>query len=117
MRQLETQADIHQLVPEFYDKVLQDELLAPFFKRLDFAAHLPQMEKFWRFALLSEDGYKTNVTEKHLQMPLQRPHFERWLALFNATIDELFEGDLAQQAKQRAAVIGWTINSKMNPNS
>jgi hypothetical protein len=39
------------------------------------------------------------------------------LALFNETIDELFEGELAQQAKQRAAVIGWTINSKMNPSN
>jgi hemoglobin len=50
-----------------------------------------------------------------MQMPLQKAHFDRWQALFNQTIDELFEGELAQQAKQRAAVIGWTINAKMNP--
>lgn len=75
------------------------------------------MERFWRFALLSEEGYTTNVTEKHLKMPLQKQHFDRWLALFNETIDELFEGEIAQQAKQRAAVIGWTINSKMNPSN
>lgn len=115
MKQLETAEDIHQLVSEFYDKVLQDEVLAPFFARLDFAAHLPKMEQFWRFALLSETGYTTNVTKKHMQMPLQKAHFDRWQALFNQTIDELFEGELAQQAKQRAAVIGWTINAKMNP--
>jgi hemoglobin len=115
MKQLETAEDIHQLVSGFYDKVLQDEVLAPFFARLDFAAHLPKMEQFWRFALLSEAGYTTNVTEKHMQMPLQKDHFDRWQALFNQTIDELFEGELAQQAKQRAAVIGWTINAKMNP--
>jgi len=30
MKQLENAADIHQLVSVFYDKVLQDELLAPF---------------------------------------------------------------------------------------
>lgn len=117
MKQLETPSDIHQLVSTFYDKVLQDEQLAPFFQKLDFSAHLPQMERFWRFALLSEEGYTTNVTEKHLKMPLQKQHFDRWLALFNETIDELFEGELAQQAKQRAAVIGWTINSKMNPSN
>ena len=117
MKQLESSADIHQLVSTFYNKVLQDAQLAPFFQKLDFSAHLPQMEKFWRFALLSEQGYTTNVTEKHLKMPLQKQHFDRWLALFNETIDELFEGELAQQAKQRAAVIGWTINSKMNPSN
>lgn len=75
------------------------------------------MEQFWRFALLSESGYTTNVTEKHLHMPLKPEHFERWKALFNQTIDELFEGELAYQAKQRAAVIGWTINAKMNPSN
>lgn len=115
MKQLETPADIHQLVTLFYDKVLKDELLAPFFSRLDFIAHLPKMEQFWRFALLSEEGYTTNVTDKHLKMPLEKAHFERWQSLFNQTVDELFEGELAEQAKQRAAVIGWTINSKMNP--
>jgi truncated hemoglobin YjbI len=52
MKQLETPADIHQLVTLFYDKVLKDELLAPFVSRLDFTAHLPKMEQFWRFALL-----------------------------------------------------------------
>ena len=115
MKQLETAEDIHQLVSVFYGKVLQDALLSPFFTRLDFAAHLPKMEQFWRFALLSEAGYTTNVTEKHLKMPLDKGHFDRWQALFNQTIDELFEGEVAKQAKQRAAVIGWTINAKMNP--
>jgi hemoglobin len=116
MKQLQTAEDIHQLVAVFYGKVLADEVLAPFFVRLDFAAHLPKMEQFWRFALLSEAGYTTNVTEKHLKMPLEKVHFDRWQALFNQTIDELFEGELAAQAKQRAALIGWTINSKMNPS-
>lgn len=115
MKQLETADDIHLLVQTFYTKVLQDELLAPFFVRLNFAEHLPKMEQFWRFALLSESGYTTNVTEKHLHMPLQKAHFDRWQALFNQTLDELFEGDLATQAKQRAGLIGWTINAKMNP--
>jgi hemoglobin len=115
MKQLENAEDIHQLISVFYDKVLQDAVLSPFFARLDFAAHLPKMEQFWRFALLSEAGYTTNVTEKHMKMPLEKVHFDRWLALFHQTIDELFEGELAQQAKQRAAVIGWTINAKMNP--
>lgn len=117
MKQLETPADIHQLVTLFYDKVLKDELLAPFFSRLDFTAHLPRMEHFWRFALLSEAGYTTNVTDKHMKMPLDQIHFERWLLLFNQTVDELFEGEIANQAKQRAAVIGWTINAKINPTN
>lgn len=114
MKPLETPEDIHTLVSSFYDKVLEDALLAPFFSKLDFSRHLPQMEHFWRFALLSEAGYTTNVTEKHLHMPLKQVHFDQWLALFKQTVDELFEGELAEQAKQRAAIIGWTIASKMD---
>jgi truncated hemoglobin YjbI len=56
MKQLETAADIHELVETFYGKVLQDQLLAPFFTRLNFAEHLPKMEQFWRFALLFRAG-------------------------------------------------------------
>ena len=116
MHDIQTSGNVHTLVRVFYNKIMADELLSPFFAKLDWDEHLPKMEKFWRFALLSEEGYTTNVTEKHLQMPLKKAHFDRWLALFNQTLDELFEGELASQAKQRATVIGWTINSKMNPN-
>jgi hemoglobin len=74
---------------------------------------MPKMIHFWSFALLNEPGYTTNVVEKHLHMPLQEVHFERWLNLFNETIDEHFSGEIANQAKQRAQLIGWTIKSKM----
>jgi hemoglobin len=46
-------------------------------------------------------------------MPLKEAHFERWLFLFNETIDEHFSGEISNQAKQRAQLIGWTIKSKM----
>ena len=105
--------DIHHLVESFYTKVLKDDELKPFFKDLDFETHLPKMVHFWSFVLLDEPGYTTNVVEKHLNMPLESAHFKRWLQLFNETIDELFEGEKVELAKQRAAVIGWTIESKL----
>jgi hemoglobin len=46
-------------------------------------------------------------------MPLKDVHFERWLNLFNETIDEHFSGEIASQAKQRAQLIGLTIKSKI----
>ena len=54
MKQLETPADIHQLVTLFYDKVLKDELLAHFFSIFIFSSRLPKMEQFCRFSLLSD---------------------------------------------------------------
>jgi hemoglobin len=74
---------------------------------------MPKMIHFWGFALLNEPDYTTNVVEKHLHMPLQEAHFDRWLTLFNETIDEHFSGEIASQAKQRAQLIGWTIKSKI----
>ena len=101
-------------IQPFYDKVWKDTLLAPFFKNLDFEKHLPQIIHFWSFALLDEPGYATNVTEKHLKMRIQKEHFDQWLHLFSKTVNELFSGEKAEMAKQRTAVIGWTIQSKMN---
>lgn len=113
MKEIENAADVHELVHAFYGKVLQDDVLAPFFKGLNLEEHLPKMEFFWRFVLLDESGYTTSVTDKHMHMRLKEEHFKRWLQLFNETIDERFQGEKAEMARQRAALIGWTIQSKM----
>ena len=113
MNDISSKVDISLLVHEFYGKVLKDDQLSPFFMDLDFEVHMPKMIHFWSFALLNEPGYTTNVVEKHLNLPLREVHFERWLNLFNETIDEHFSGEIANQAKQRAQLIGWTIKSKI----
>lgn len=113
MKDITTKEEVGTLVDSFYGKVLQDQLLAPFFDNLDIKVHMPKMIHFWSFVLLSEPGYKTNVTEKHLHMPLKQEHFDRWLSLFKETVDENFVGEQAELAKQRAAIIGWTISEKM----
>jgi dephospho-CoA kinase len=115
-RQLNTREDIELLVQTFYSKLMQDEILIPFFQNLDFSSHLPKMVDFWCFVLIGTTGYTTNVIEKHLHMPLQNDHFDHWINLFNQTLDELFVGENAEMAKQRALVIAWTTKSKMNLN-
>jgi len=112
MKTITTKADVELLVDTFYAAVLKDELLAPFFARLNFAEHLPKMVHFWSFVLLDEPGYITNVTEKHASMKLSKELFDQWVHLFQSTVDKLFEGEKAGLAKQRAAVLGWTMASK-----
>lgn len=112
MKQIETRTDIEFLINVFYDKVVKDDVLSPFFKHLNFDKHLPKMNDFWEFVLLDKAGYKTDVTQKHAHMPLKQEHFDRWLALFNETVDAHFEGEKAELAKQRAFMVGWTIRSK-----
>jgi len=113
-KQLKTREDIELLVQTFYSKVMQDAILAPFFKKLNFSVHLPKMVDFWCFVLIGEIGYTTNVIEKHLNMQLQKEHFDHWINLFNQTLDELFAGENVEIAKQRALVIAWTTKSKLN---
>lgn len=116
MKEIESREDVEFLVSTFYDKVLANEELKPFFKHMDFQAHLPKMIHFWSFVLLDEPNYKTNVTEKHMQMPLKKENFDTWLRLFGETVDEHFVGEKAEMAKQRAFTIAWTISNKMGLN-
>lgn len=117
MPDIKTKSDIEKLVDTFYGKVLKDDVLAPFFRNLNFEKHLPKMVHFWTFVLLDEPGYTTDVTKKHLSMPLNKKHFDHWIQLFNETTDELFEGTNAEKAKQRAFLIRWTIESKMQSDN
>ena len=101
--------DIKQLVDTFYQLVVADDVIGYFFTRvvkLDFDHHLPIMYSFWETVLLAKASYKGNPVVKHVELhqkaPLKEYQFDRWLALWNATIDELFEGKVAEQAKAKA---------------
>lgn len=114
MNDITALSDVALLVDEFYGKVLRDEKLKLFFASLDFEEHKPKMIHFWAFVLLNEGGYRTDVTAKHMHMPLKKEHFDRWIELFNETVDALFSGEKAQLAKERAFLIRWTLESKIS---
>jgi len=105
--------DIIQMVNKFYDKVKVDELLGPVFSHLDWPHHLPIMYDFWSSLLLGDQSYRGNPLQKHLPLPITPEHFNRWLALFNQTIDENFEGEKAEEVKLRALSIATIFQSKM----
>jgi len=100
-----TEADVGNLVNAFYEKIRQDELLADVFNDIiqdNWPAHLSRMTDFWTTILLYTRKYKDDPMPKHLPLPVDKKHFERWLMLFNQTIDELFTGQIAENAKKRA---------------
>ena len=49
----------------------------------------------------------------HQKSPLQAQHFETWLRYFNETVDELFEGEIAFHAKERALSIATVMKIKL----
>lgn len=113
MNDIQTHDDVALLISTFYGKVVKDTVIAHFFKHIDFDRHLPRMIHFWTFVLLDEPGYTTDVTAVHRTMPLEEKDFDAWIRLFNETTDELFSGEKAELAKQRAALIRWTLASKI----
>ncbi|HWL14361.1 MAG TPA: group III truncated hemoglobin [Opitutus sp.] len=116
MRDITTDEDIKLLVDSFYDKVQKDELLNPIFNdvaRVDWAHHLPKMYAFWAGMILGKPGYAGAPWPAHAVLPVNAEHFSRWLELFKATVDELFEGEGATRAKNAAASIAHTFAMRM----
>lgn len=104
--------DIEQLIDLFYTKVKEDEVIGYFFTKvipLNWDTHIPIMVRFWDTVLLGAKSYQGNPMLKHLhinnQEPLLQAHFTRWRLLWEATINEHFEGPVANEAMRRAAIM------------
>jgi len=109
---IDSREDVERLVDTFYDRIRTDDVLGPIFNdvaRVDWAEHLPKMYAFWDAVLFGTAGFKGNPLAVHLQLaeltPLGAREFDRWLALFQANVDGLFSGPVADEAKLRAARI------------
>jgi hemoglobin len=103
-------ADCERLVRAFYERAFADPLIGWLFvdvAQLDLEAHIPRITSFWESALLGARTYGGGAFAPHAALHatvgLQRGHFARWLALWAATVDELFAGQRAELAKAHAA--------------
>lgn len=100
--------DVTLLVHTFYAKVREDALLGPIFEPIiknNWAPHLSRMVDFWSTILLYTRKYKDDPMPKHMQLPVEQRHFDRWLLLFNETLNNLFTGTVTENARLRAASI------------
>lgn len=96
--------DIKNLVDSFYGKVQVDNFIGPIFNEKignNWPEHLGKMYQFWQTILLDQHTYQGRPFPPHAQLPIEQEHFERWLALFEATVDELYKGPIADEAKSR----------------
>jgi hemoglobin len=86
-----TEPEIATLVDTFYAKVRLDPDIGPIFNAIisDWPYHLVLLKDFWSTVLLTTGRYKGDPMMKHLQLPLDPQHFERWLALFAETAHEV----------------------------
>ncbi len=108
-------ADVELLVRRFYQAAIPDPLLGPLFHvaGIDWGVHVPLLRAFWERELLGRPGYAGNVVAAHLPMLdhvcVGDANLDRWVELFDETVDELFTGTVAEHAKQRARQIATAI--------
>jgi hemoglobin len=108
--ELKERADVQLLVETFYVKIRKHAILGPIFNSIitDWDSHLTLLTDFWETQLFLKRKYFGNPVTAHLEVDekmnhtITSEHFGLWLNEWFATIDELFEGDTAWIAKNRA---------------
>lgn len=110
---IKTREDLYLLVSSFYTKVRANETLAPFFASIkDWDEHVERLTNFWQSSLFLKTKYYGNPLEAHVKVDrahghqITEYHFGVWLNLWVQTLDELFEGEVTQNAKHRARKMG-----------
>ena len=121
LRDIESRADCERLVRTFYGRALEDPIIGFIFvdvAQLDLDAHVPRITSFWETILLGAQSYGGGAFRPHAQLHgkvrLRRGHFERWLALWRATVDELFAGDRAELAKTHALRVANAFHQRLD---
>ena len=123
-KEIMSREDIKTLVDLFYGKVQNDDKLAGIFNSViknNWPQHLEKMYRFWETVLLGEKTYRGNPFLPHANFQIDKTHFDRWIELFVATVDENFHGEIAEESKWRAEKMAEMFQLKMeyylkNPN-
>ncbi len=116
---IESRNHIEQLMRAFYAKAIPDPVIGHYFTQvinMDLEKHLPVIIDFWETVLFGIAKYKSNAIAVHQHLheksAFEEKHFEQWVTLFQSTVDELFEGEKAELAKQRALSIATVMKIK-----
>lgn len=112
--------DIERIVNVFYEKVKTDEEIGFFFSKvipIDWDKHLPKMCAFWENILFFTGEYEGNPIATHRNLNQQHAtshiHFQRWMELFDETIDEYFKGVNAEKMKAHSKSIATVMMQKL----
>ena len=120
-KDISNREDLLKLLTLFYNKLLADRSIGYLFTdvaKIDLHHHLDILVNFWDSVLFQNDVYRKNAMQPHLLLhqksPLQEHHFQTWLGYFNETVNELFEGEKAFLAKERALSIATVMQIKIS---
>ena len=123
-KDIKTRGDIEAVLQQFYAAAFADETIGFFFTEvvpLDLETHIPVIADLWESVLFGTQGYRKNVMQVHQHIhslsSIQKQHLDRWVELFQKTVDDNFAGDTAELMKQRAQSIATLMNIKLNGSS
>ncbi|OAD45650.1 group III truncated hemoglobin [Polaribacter atrinae] len=113
--------DIKFIITKFYDLLLADKKMIPFFEEIvaknHLEEHLEVISDFWNDILFDTNSYSNNVMKKHLDknvfVAFNKEHFSIWMSYFFETIDANFDGERAQNMKNRARSIATVMELKL----
>jgi len=115
-----SRTDIEFLLTRFYERAFADDVIGFIFTEvthLNLDKHMPVIASFWDDMLLGAHNYNGNPIKVHQEIDklteLNEQQFNRWLFLWQITIDELFAGEKADEAKQRAGNIARIMMAKI----
>ncbi|GGF26576.1 preprotein translocase subunit TatC [Aliidongia dinghuensis] len=105
------EAMIAALVDGFYARVREDAILGPVFaaRIASWPPHLEKMRRFWSSVALMSGDYHGQPMRLHAPLPIDAAHFDRWLALFEATARELCPPKAAEHFIERARRIAESL--------
>ena len=110
--EIQSRIEVDFLIREFYKRIRVHAELGPIFNRLveDWEIHLIHLSDFWEMILLQTGpgAGKFNPVKVHREVDksvdhsIEQAHFGHWLELWFSTLDQYFEGELAEFAKEHA---------------
>jgi hemoglobin len=85
------EAMIARLVRSFYGRARHDPLIGPVFANTvgDWEDHIEKMCAFWSSVALMSGRYHGQPMVAHLPLPIDTPHFDRWLEMFSDAVQEV----------------------------
>lgn len=106
-----TEEIIRAVVDRFYADARLDPLIGPVFNSTiapdAWPAHLATIADFWSSMLLGSGRYTGRPMPKHMALPeLTDAHFQRWLALFRRTVEQLCTPEIAEIFIERSERVG-----------
>lgn len=108
------EALVSELVEIFYARIRSHKILGPIFETHveDWPSHLQKMKNFWASIAIESGRFHGNPMRKHIAVgSLERGHFDQWLTLFSATLDDVVPGNEARTFfEDRATRIADSLN-------